>query len=171
MKGMVTPHHLPASDPLGAQGRDKAARTPRLTEDHAGQALFETALVLPVLVVMMVGVILFGPLLYTRLAVDAASYDCVTAAAQAVSRQSQAVYQGRLAAKATIHGFRLNPSHSSVFMWSTERWGPGAQVVCRVDYGFKAARIPGASVLFSGGDVLVRGETALAIETHKSDWW
>ena len=37
--------------------------------------------------VMMIGIVMFGPLVYTRLAVDGASYDCVTAAVETFNSQ------------------------------------------------------------------------------------
>lgn len=142
----------------------------RLKEED-GQALFETALVLPILMVMLIGVILVGPLAYVRLAIDAASYDCVTQAVEAVSSESQAHYQGRVAALQTIRGYRINPTHATVNIWADGGWDRGARMVCRVSYDFKASKIPGASLLFAGGDRRLTSETSLSVETLKSDWW
>jgi hypothetical protein len=170
-QGLDRIDHCTLAQPTNEQ-EDSATSTRSATnKDEAGQALYETALVLPVLLVLLVGVILFGPLAYTRLAVDAASYDCVTAAIEAVSDENQAVYQGRVAANRTIQGFRLNPGHASVFIWTNGSWGPGAQMVCQVDYDFNAVRIPGVSTFFPGSGGILSGETALAVESHKSDWW
>ena len=140
-----------------------------LLSDVTGQALWETALVLPVLIVMLMGVLVLGPLAYVRLAVDAASYDCITAAVEAVSDESQARYQGRIAANQTLDGFRVNPGNASVHIWTNGPWGPGAQTVCRVSFDFAALNIPWASTFGAPGTIA--GETALEVQTHKSDWW
>ena len=170
-QGLDRSNHCTLAGLLAEPEDSATSRRLAANRDEAGQALYETALVLPVLLVLLVGVILFGPLAYTRLAVDAASYDCVTAAIEAVSDENQAVYQGRVAANRTIQGFRLNPGHASVFIWTNGSWGPGAQMVCQVDYDFKAVRIPGVSTFFPGSGGILSGETALAVESHKSDWW
>jgi len=149
----------------------KEERGARSGMDEAGQALYETALVLPVLLILLIGVITFGPMAYVRIVVDAASYNCVTAAVEAVSSEWRSQNQGRIMANETIEGHRLNPDHVEVYIWSTGSWGPGAQMVCRVDYDFQSTNIPGVSYFFPDSARVISGETALAVETHKSDWW
>lgn len=140
-----------------------------LVRDLRGQALWETAMVLPVLTVMLMGILVFGPLAYVRLAVDAASYDCITAAVEAVSDESQARTQGRIAANQTMEGFRVNPGLVSVHIWANGEWAPGVQTVCRVSFNVAALNIPWASTF--GVPSTVTSETALDVQTHKSDWW
>jgi Flp pilus assembly pilin Flp len=143
----------------------------RFLADERGQALYETAILVFLFLVMMIGVVMFGPLVYTRLATDAASYDCVTAAVEAVSSEGQGCYQGRTAAWQTLQGFRLNPSHASIYIWSDGAWGRGARMVCRVDYDLHLSGLPGASAFFPGSDQVVSSRTALMVEQFKSDWW
>lgn len=152
------------ADPRVAVGRKRG-----LVRDSRGQALWETAMVIPLLSAMLMGILVFGPLAYIRLAVDAASYDCITAAAEAVSDESQGRLQGRIAATETLRGFRVDPDNASIHIWSNGAWAPGVQAVCRVGFNFGALGIPWASTL--GAPVIVAGETALEVQTHKSDWW
>ena len=155
---------------------DTQARKPwfgpgrRLATDERGQALYETALVLFLFLVMMIGIVMFGPLVYTRLAVDAASYDCVTSAVEAVSSESQGYYQGRVAASQTLQGFRLDPSHTTVHIWTDGTWGRGARMVCQVSYDLRLSGLPGVTLFFPGSDAVIDSQTALAVETFKSQW-
>jgi hypothetical protein len=151
--------------------RKLARSTRRFLAARQGQALYETALVLSLFLVMMIGVVMFGPLAYIRLAVDAASYDCVTSAVEAVSSEHQAHYQGRTAAWQTLQGFRLNPAHASVYIWPDGDWGRGARMVCQVDYDLRLSTLPGVEAFFPGSDATISSRTALAVETFKSDWW
>lgn len=143
--------------------------SPTLVQDSSGQALWETAMVLPVLTVMLMGVLVLGPLAYVRLAVDAASYYCITAAVEAVSDESQARLQGRIAANQTLEGFRVNPGNAAVHIWANGAWEPGVQTVCRVSFNVSALNIPWASTFDVPGTIT--GETALDVQSHKSDWW
>jgi len=142
----------------------------RFTSDERGQALYEAALVLFLFLVMMIGIVMFGPLVYTRLAVDAASYDCVTAAVEAVSNESQGYYQGRVAVSQTLQGFRLDPARTTVHIWTNGAWGRGAQMVCQVSYDLRLSGLPAVGTLFPGSDAVIEGQTALAVETFKSQW-
>ncbi len=142
----------------------------RLATDEQGQALYETALVLFLFLVMMIGIVMFGSLVYTRLAVDAASYDCVTSAVEAVSSESQGYYQGRVAASQTLQGFRLNPSRTTVHIWTDGTWGRGARMVCQVSYDLRLSGLPGVALFFPGSDAVIDSQTALAVETFKSQW-
>ena len=151
------------------QARLSRHLTLTLVQDSSGQALWETAMVLPVLTVMLMGILVFGPLAYVRLAVDAASYDCITAAVEAVSDVSQARLQGRIAANQTLEGFRVNPGGASIQIWADGPWEPGVQTVCRISFNVSALNIPWASTFGVPGTIT--GETALDVQTHKSDWW
>jgi len=142
----------------------------RLAAGEQGQALYETALVLFLFLVMMIGIVMFGPLVYTRLAVDAASYDCVTSAVEAVSSESQGYYQGRVAASRTLQGFRLDPARASVYVWSDGVWRRGSRMVCRVSYDLRPSGLPGVAFFFPGSDAVINSQTALAVETFKSRW-
>lgn len=148
----------------------KPRRLAQGAADEQGQALYETALVLFLFLVMMIGVVMFGPLVYVRLAVDAASYDCVTAAVEAVSSENQGHYQGRTAAWQTLQGFSLNPARASVYIWPDGTWRRGARMVCRVEYDLRLSALPGVEAFFPGSDATISASTALAVETLKSAW-
>jgi uncharacterized protein (UPF0333 family) len=75
--------------------------------DERGQAAVEMAVVLPVFIVILLGVIAFGRLVYTHLAVMTATNDCVTAAAQATNL-SQAVTQGFTARETSLSTYAVS---------------------------------------------------------------
>ncbi len=82
------------------------ARAPRRIPAGTGQAALELAIILPVLIILLAGVMLLGPLVYTNLAVSTAAGDCVTAAAQTLDPQ-QGRFQGIAAAQESLAGFRI----------------------------------------------------------------
>lgn len=75
--------------------------------DERGQAAVEMAVVLPVFIVILLGVIAFGRLVYTHLAVMTATNDCVTAAAQTTSL-AQAVAQGFTARETSLRTYAVS---------------------------------------------------------------
>ena len=135
-----------------------------------GQALFELALALTLLLIMMAGVMAIGPLSYVRVAVDTASYDCVTAAGRSLDAY-QGTYQGVRTAEETLDGFGLlDPALVGVSVMTPNNWSRGEDVVCVVSYDVQLERIPLAS-LITGEAVRTVSSTALGrIEQFKSDW-
>ncbi|MCC6190637.1 MAG: pilus assembly protein [Anaerolineales bacterium] len=71
-----------------------------------GQASVELVLILPLLVMMIVGMLVIGRLLYIHLALITATNDCATAAAQAV-RSDQAYRQGNAARSQSLATFAV----------------------------------------------------------------
>jgi len=140
-----------------------------MVKDRKGQALYETALVLFLFLVMMIGVVMIGPLVYTRLAVDVACYDCITAAVEAME-EDQGQYQGRTAAWQTLAGYRLDPTRASIYIWPDGTWDRGAQVTCRVTYRLRLGNLPGVSAFFGGGEVIIARSASLDVESYKSKW-
>lgn len=72
-----------------------------------GQAAVEMAVVLPVFIILLLGLIAFGRVVYTHLAVMTATNDCVTAAAQATNL-SQAVNQGFAARETSLATYAVS---------------------------------------------------------------
>jgi Flp pilus assembly protein TadG len=141
-----------------------------LFRNSDGQALFELALALSLLLVMMAGVMAIGPLSYVRIAVDTASYDCVTAAGRSLDAH-QGAYQGVKTAEETLDGFGLlSPSLVGISVTTPNDWTRGEDVVCVVSYDVQLGRIPLAS-LITGEAVRTVSSTAMGrIEQFKSNW-
>ena len=141
-----------------------------LSRNRDGQALFELALALTLLLIMMAGVMAIGPLAYVRIAVDTASYDCVTAAGRSLDAY-QGAYQGVRTAEETLDGFGLlDPALVAVSVTTPSDWTRGEDVVCLVSYDVQLERIPLAS-LVTGEAVRTVSSTAIGrIEQFKSNW-
>ena len=141
-----------------------------LSRNRDGQALFELALALTLLLIMMAGVMAVGPLAYVRIAVDTASYDCVTAAGRSLDAY-QGAYQGVRTAEETLAGFGLlDPALVAVSVTTPSDWTRGEDVVCLVSYDVQLERIPLAS-LIAGEAVRTVSSTAIGrIEQFKSNW-
>ncbi|MCC6192518.1 MAG: pilus assembly protein [Anaerolineales bacterium] len=71
-----------------------------------GQASVELVMVLPLLVLMILGMLVLGRMLYIHLALITATNDCATAAAQAV-RSDQAYRQGNAARSQSLATFAV----------------------------------------------------------------
>ena len=141
-----------------------------LLRNRDGQALFELALALTLLLIMMAGVMAIGPLSYIRVAVDTASYDCVTAAGRSLDAV-QGAYQGVRTAEETLDGFGLlDPSLVGVSVTTPNHWTRGEDVICLVSYDVQLERIPLASWI-TGEAVRTVSSTAMGrIEQFKSNW-
>jgi len=74
--------------------------------DERGQAMVEMAVVLPIFVILLLGMIAFGRLVYIHLAVMTATNDCVTAAAQ-TSSLDLAVTQGFRARQTSLASYAV----------------------------------------------------------------
>ncbi|MCC7362053.1 MAG: pilus assembly protein [Anaerolineales bacterium] len=78
---------------------------PRRSHEQ-GQASVELVMILPLLVLMILGLLLIGRMLYIHLALITATNDCATAAAQAV-RSDQAYRQGNAARSQSLATFAV----------------------------------------------------------------
>jgi hypothetical protein len=144
----------------GASRKARKGETGMLFRDHDGQALFELALALTLLLIMMAGVMAIGPLSYVRIAVDTASYDCATAAGRSLDA-IQGALQGTIAANETLAGFGLLDSGlAGVSVTTPMNWDRGEDVICLVSYDVQLERIPLAS-LITGESVRTVSSTAI----------
>jgi Flp pilus assembly protein TadG len=132
-----------------------------------GQALYEMALVLFLLLVIFLGIVHFGPRVYVRLAVDTAAYDCAIASVETLS-STRGRSQGYDAADATLSGFGLNTSRAHVQVVGT--WERASPVTCRVTYHHAGSFLPFVDVLFPGASSTTSAEVTLLVATFKSRW-
>ncbi len=140
----------------------------RFFQDEAGQALYEMALVLFIFLFIFMGILIFAPKVYVRLAVDTAAYDCATAAVETLD-PARGQYQGYTAATTTLQGFRLDPSRASVQV-SAPEWQRGYPLRCIVTYHHGPSLIPWMDVLFPGAPSTTKASVSLLIATFKSRW-
>ena len=149
----------------GEQMRNEQGQAPR---QSSGQAYVELVLVLSLLSLIIAGVLFFGSVLYTKLAVSMASYDGARAAVEAL-HEGAGVGQGREAARVTLEGFHMSASPAQVSVYYTSGWDRGQEVVCLVSYNLSLSHLPFVSAFF-GSSVPVRSWTSLRVETFRSDW-
>lgn len=136
-------------------------------DKQRGQALYEMALVLMFFLVIMLGVMHFGPRVYVRLAVDTAAYDCAIASVETLN-PDRGRMQGRFAAIETLRGFRLDTSRMEVAVTGT--WARSSPVTCRVTYRHSGSFIPLMDRLFPGAAPETSASTTLLVATFKSRW-
>lgn len=136
--------------------------------EEQGQALFEMALVIFLFLWILVGIVVFFPRVYVRLAVDTAAYDCATAGVETLSI-NRGMRQARIAARETIQGYSLlDPSRFTTQVYGT--WERAAPVTCRVTYRHGASPIPLAHILFPNASPTTSASVTLLTATFKSDW-
>jgi len=133
-----------------------------------GQALYETALVLLLFLVVFLGILAVGPRVYARLAVDTAAYDCTTAAVETLD-PARGRAQGITAARDTVSGFRLAPEQFSIEIVAPT-WQRGRPVTCIVTYDHGPSLVPFMNVLFPDAPSRTQARVSLLIATFKSRW-
>jgi Flp pilus assembly protein TadG len=136
------------------------------TDREAGQAYVEFVLVLPLFLLIIVGVVGFGQLVYAKLALEAAAWSGARHAV-ATLNQNRGLQQAQLGIRYTLNGFALNPDHAvtQVSVWG--QWGRGQQIRARVCYAVPAPPVP-------FGDRLppstICGSQTLPVYKWKSKW-
>ena len=105
--------------------------TQRLKEDEQGQTMVEFAILLPVLLVMLFGIIQFGILFNNYLALT----DAVRAGAReaAVARQTA---DPSSAATAAVRSSAADLNQSNLSVTVTSGWTPGSDVTVAASYPF-----------------------------------
>lgn len=145
---------------MNGKGNDKRG--------EEGQALFEMALVLMLFLLIFLGILAFGPRIYTRLAVDTAAYDCAIAAVGTLD-PARGHSQGVTAAHETLTGFRLNPARTSVRVIAPQ-WERGHPVTCIVSYEHGPLLLPILGQLFPDAPSHTSARVSLLIATFISRW-
>ena len=131
-----------------------------------GQAYLEFLFVLPLLLLIIAGVVGFGQLLYTKLAVEAAAWASAREGI-ATLNQGRGLGQSYLAARYTLDGFGLNPEHAQQYMKIWGQWQRGTQLRARVCYRVPAPPVPLGSLFLPS--TICASET-LPIYQWKSKW-
>jgi Flp pilus assembly protein TadG len=116
---------------------------------------------------IVAGILYFGRVLYSDIAVQMAAYDGARAAVETLD-EVRGSHQARTAAYASLDGWQLVPANAFVTV-AYEPWNRGSRVRCMVSYSVPTGNIPGAHVLF-GADPVVRSSVALRVERYKSRW-
>ena len=136
-----------------------------------GQAYLEFLLILPLFLALIAGILYFGRVLYVKIAVDAAAYDCVRTAAEAMQPDgAQGRYQGETVALNTLEGFYLNRRGGSAAVAYPGSWGRGQEVACQVRYTMSLGGVPFVEWLDVPRQLPIQSTTHLRVEEYKSQW-
>lgn len=111
------------------------------TDREAGQAYVEFVLVLPLFLLIIVGVVSFGQLVYAKLALEAAAWSGARHAVATLNQQ-RGLQQANLGIRYTLDGFALNPDHATTQVAVWGQWGRGRQIRARVCYAVPAPPVP-----------------------------
>ena len=127
-----------------------------------GQASVELAMILPILVLMVLGLIFLGRTLYIHLALITATNDCATAASQAV-RYDQAYRQGNAARSQSLSTFAVPQDNPGGLGYSST-------ATCQTGY------TPEQLFFFWGGGTwhprifTIYYQFSQPLQPYKSDW-
>ena len=141
----------------------------KIWRDERGQGLAELVVVLPLMLIMVSGIMFFGRVLYTALAVDAASFDGARASVETLTRD-RGPDQGLQAAALTLSGYYLDPSAASINVVPLSNWERGSSVLSHICYNVRVDDIPLVRWFFSGQSVQVNVTTVMAVDYYKSRW-
>jgi Flp pilus assembly protein TadG len=138
---------------------------------ETGQTYIELVMVLPLFLMVIAALILFGRVLYVKMALDMTSYDACRAAVEAL-RPGDGVSQGMIAGQATLRGFYLNPTGANISVSPAGRgaWTRGIPVRCVAAYDLFVGDIPGLSDVAVGSGVPLQSTTWSRVELWRSDW-
>jgi hypothetical protein len=125
-----------------ARGQGGPCRSPRAVGRALGrgQALIETALVVPVLLLLVVGVVGVGRLTLARSSVGAVAREAARAAAGA-SSGPEAVARGLDRGRAVAEGYGLSPAALELEL-DASGFGRGGWVQARVRYTVRLSDLP-----------------------------
>ncbi len=141
----------PVDDPRGAE---------------RGAAATEFVLILPILLLIIAGIMGFGQLLYTKLAMEGAAWSGARHAVATLD-QDRGLTQAFLGARYALDGFGLNPDNAQATVSIWGQWGRGVQTRARVCY-----TVPSPPVPF--GDIFapqqICGTQTLPVYKWKSKW-
>ncbi len=119
---------------------------PPLTPDdpcasERGAAATEFVLILPILLLIIAGIMGFGQLLYTKLALEGAAWSGARHAVATLNR-NRGIQQAYLGARYALEGFGLkaDKAQANVTVWG--QWGRGVQTRARVCYTVPSPPVP-----------------------------
>lgn len=140
----------------------------RFIRDNRGQAYIEFLLLLPVALLLIAGVIFFGRVLYTQIALDNAAYDGVRAGIASLN-SGREWQQAELAARWTLAGYHLDPHDARVQVGGFPG-GRGNLLSCRVDYTVYVGDILFVDRFFPEAGMPLSSTASGQIERYKSRW-
>jgi hypothetical protein len=106
-----------------------------------GAAATEFVLILPILLLIIAGIMGFGQLLYTKLAVEGAAWSGARHAV-ATLKQDRGIHQAYLGARYALDGFGLNADKAKAYVLVWGQWKRGVQTRARVCYTVQAPPVP-----------------------------
>jgi Flp pilus assembly protein TadG len=104
-----------------------------------GQAVLEMIVVIPFLALLVAAALAFGPLIYMRLAIQQAAYDCAVAAAQSLDA-ARGMQQGLFAANESFGTFNLNSDRANVQVYGS--WDRSGVITCSITYSVPTGAFP-----------------------------
>ncbi|MBU0495607.1 MAG: pilus assembly protein [Chloroflexi bacterium] len=140
----------------------------RMIHNEQAQAYIEFLMLLPVALLLIAGVIFFGRVLYTQIALDNATYDGVRAGIASLHSGRESV-QATQAARWTLAGYHLDPGDARVQVGGF-LGGRGNLLSCRVDYTVYVGDIPFVDRFFPAAGVPLSSTASGQVERYKSRW-
>jgi hypothetical protein len=134
-----------------------------------GQGYVEFLLVMPLFVVLIIGATYFGRAWYAKIAAEVAAYDGTRTAIEAMG-EPQGVWQGIIAARQTLAGFYLDPTHADVRVVPVDVWGRGQAVRCDVRYRVDLSGVPLIEWIGADPTLAVWARGVGQVEAYKSEW-
>ena len=134
-----------------------------------GQGYVEFLLVMPLFVVLIIGATYFGRAWYAKIAAEVAAYDGTRTAIEAMG-EPQGVWQGIIAARQTLAGFYLDPTHADVRVVPVDVWGRGQAVRCDVRYRVDLSGVPLIEWIGADPTLPIWARGVGQVEAYKSDW-
>jgi Flp pilus assembly protein TadG len=135
-------------------------------DSQNGQSYVEFIIVLPLFLIVIAGIIGFGRLLYTKLAVEAAAWSGARHAVATLDRD-RGINQAHQATRHTLSGFALDPDSADTHVTVWGQWGRGTQVAVRVCYTVPPPPIPMGDTLLSSQ---ICAEQTMPVYRWKSEW-
>ena len=146
-----------------------SSRFARPLPSQSGQAYIELVMVLPLFLIVIAALILFGRVLYVKIALDMASYDACRATVEAL-QPGDGVAQGLTAGRETLKGFYLNRAGANITIAPAGAWARGTPVQCIAAYDLFVGDVPGVSNLVAGSGIPLQSTTWSRVELWRSDW-
>ncbi|MEM1551079.1 MAG: pilus assembly protein [Candidatus Bathyarchaeia archaeon] len=125
-----------------------------------------TILSVPLILLLIAVVIVFGIWGYVGIAVDSAAYSCARMGAATLNPQ-RGVEQAIWAARETLKGYHLNPDSASITVYGY--WGRKGNVTCRVSYNINLLPFPFMN-FFGVNSIQVKGGARGGIAGWRSVW-
>jgi Flp pilus assembly protein TadG len=134
----------------------------RLRGDESGQALVEAAIVLPVLLTLVFGVVMAGRVVHAKIAVQAAAREASRTLATAPSEE-QGLTDANDAARAAANGYGLSGDGLSVDL-DANGFERGGTVTATVGYSVGLGGLP----LFGAVDIDVSSSHSEQVDPYRS---